>query len=164
MRPYFLCLITALFVSMGITPQICAGQAATWTKQFESTFSASGKVGNLSFMYPKQFEQSETTMGIFLEADGIYGRIDIGSTGVRTKEAVTELLVTKQGGKSISESVVNGHTVFASTSMQGEEICRTYIVVPKGSNDGPLYLQFRWKAKNPVDYTPMLDGIVATMK
>ena len=164
MRPYFSCLIVALFISMGIAPQICAGQVAAWTKQFESTFSVSSKVGSLSFMYPKQFEQSETTMGVFLEADGIFGRIDAGATGVRTKEAATELLVTKQGGKSISESAVNGHTVFASTSMQGEQICRTYIVIPKGGDDDPLYIQFRWKAENPVDYTHMLDGIVATVK
>ena len=163
MRSYFICLIAILFIGMGIIPQTHAEQINAWTKQFESTFSASCKVGNISFRYPKQFEFSETTMGVFIETDQLSGRIDTGSIKLRTREAATKLLVDKQGGKSISESIVNGHTVFASTSIQGDQTCRTYIVVPQ-KEDTPLYIQFRWKSGNPVDYTPMLNKIVATIK
>ncbi len=163
-RSYLLILVTALFACLYFTPQSHAQNQEAWMKQFEATFTASSKVGRVLFMHPKQFELAETTMGVFLEAKEISGQISQGSVGVRTKEDITELLVKKQGGKGITESFANGHAVFASTSIQGEQTCRAYIVVLKDTEEKPLYIQFRWKSENPVDYTPMLDRLVATMK
>lgn len=156
-------LITALFICVCIASQSHAAEQSAWTKQFESTFSASVKVNDVSFMYPKQFELSETTLGVFLETKEVSGQISEGSTRLRDKDAATERLI-KQGGSDVSESTVNEHTVYASTSIQGEQICRTYIVILKDDNTKPLYIQFRWKSENPVDYIPMLDSIVATIQ
>ena len=145
-------------------PQAYAKEQDAWMKQFEATFSVSCTVGGVSFIYPKQFELSETTMGVFLETKELSGRISEGSVELRDKEAATELLVNKQGGKDFGETVVNKYTVFFSTSMQGEQTCRTYIVVLKDSVQKPLYIQFRWKSENPIDYTPMLDRMIAAIK
>ena len=164
MRSHYLILIAALLTCLCFTPQAHAQKREAWMQQFEPEFSVSGKVGAVSFMYPKQFELSETTMGVFLETQELSGHISQGTAGLRSKKYIMELLVTKQGGKNVVETSVNGHAVFAATSTQGEQTCRTYIVVPSDTEEDPLYLQFRWKTDNPVDYTPMLNRLVGTMK
>ena len=163
MRSDFLSLAIA-FVCACLAPQTHAQAKDTWTGQFESTFSATGNVGSVSFMYPKQFELNITTMGVFLETKEISGQISSGLINIRSKYDATELLINKQGGKIIKESATNNYTIFASTSIQGEQICMTYIVVPKNNYNDPLYVQFRWESQNPVDYTSMLDQIITTIQ
>ena len=157
-------LIATLFLCLWEVPQVHAKEQESWMKQFEATFSASCTVNGISFMYPKQFELSETTMGVFLETKELSGLISEGAVSFRDKKGVIELLVIKQGGKDIRETTINGHTVFTSTSIQGELTCRTYIVVPKDRDQKPLYIQFRWRSGNPIDYAVMLDRMVATIK
>ena len=165
---YCWCAVGSMLVSICMAISSAAEDVSDWTQQFENTFIVSGRVGDISFRYPKEFELSETTTGLFLEAKDLFGQISQGLINITSKEEATELLVIRQGGKNINESTVSGNTVFASSSLQGEQICRTYIVVLKNdaghTRDKPLYIQFRWKAANPIDYTAMLDQLVSTIK
>ncbi|WAW09624.1 hypothetical protein NB640_10360 [Oxalobacter vibrioformis] len=164
MRTRTLFLSLLLVICAGILPASHAKAFDAWTTQFETTFTASCEVGNVRFAYPAQFILSETTKGVCLETKAISGQISTGSSRWKTKEAATELLITRQGGKKINEFTVNSHTVYASTSLQGNQRCRTYLIVLKNSDSDTLYLQFRWQAQNPIDYTPMLDRLVASMQ
>jgi hypothetical protein len=164
MRTHALFLSLFLVICSGLLPASQAKAFDAWTTQFEATFTASCEVGNVRFAYPAQFILSETTKGVFLETAAISGQISTGSPRWKTKEAATELLITRQGGKKIQEFTVNGHTVYASTSLQGNQRCRTYLIVPENSGSDTLYLQFRWQAQNPIDYIPMLNRLVASMQ
>ena len=159
MRAYFGFSAAVLFLCLCLDPRVRAAEH-DWMKEFESPFSASCEVGGASFDYPAQFEASSTTRGVFLESKSLSGQISVGSGVRRTKEKAIELLVTKQGGDGVSESIIDGNTIFASTSVQGDQICRTYIIALIDDDDTTLYIQFRWKSENSIDYISMLDQII----
>lgn len=160
----FVCYLLLIFMIIGVTAAVNAQEPPHWSQQFETEFSQTCEVDGLTFKYPKELELSETSKGVFLESDVLYGQISTGSAVYRDKAKVQELLVEKQGGESMDEYAVNGHTVYASTSLQGEQVCRTYVVAPKDEAfAGTLYIQLRWKAAG-VDYTSLVDQIVASMQ
>jgi len=156
---------TVLFALLFITPAANAGESqSTWTNDFETNFSASFQVDGISFNYPKEFELSETTLGVFLETGAVSGQVSEGSNGRRTRDSAAELLVDKQGGDDLREFDIAGGKAYTARSMQGEQICQTYILVFEKTEQRPIYTQFRWRADNPVNYTEMLDQIIASAK
>lgn len=156
-----------LLLSLILTSVVCASEAVTVPADEEIEFTETCEVGGIVFRYPVNCELSETTLGVFMEMDGLSGQISSGSARYRDRAVAEELLVQKQGGSALQEFIVNGHTVFASESLQGEQICRTYIVVPANSRagDDTLYIQFRWRANERKDYYVLLvEHMIAIMQ
>lgn len=158
--------LALLLMTLILVSAIYAQEPAA--KAFEAKFTQSCEVEGFVFQYPADFTLSETTKGVFLETDALYGQISSGSAIYRNKAAAEEFLLEKQGGKALEEYTVNGHTVFAANSLQGEQLCRTYIVVPENTDngDGTLYIQFRWRADdlNGNNYIAVLDHMVNSMR
>lgn len=164
MRSILVCLAALFILALNASPANAGESPAGWADRFETTFTASCQVGGISLSYPKEFELSNTTMGVFLETDAISGQISEGSNARKTRESASDLLVDKQEGKDFREFATDGGNAFTARSVQGEQICQTYILVFQKADQTPLYAQFRWKASDPVDYTEMLDKIIASAR